>query len=104
MLIVTSETVPDREVVTVHGLAQGSTIRAKHLGRDIGAGLKNLGGGELKGYSELMALSRSQAVERLAEHAESMGANAVVAVRFTTSDLAGGAAEVYAYGTAVTLA
>lgn len=104
MLIVTSDTVPGREITTVHGLAQGSTIRAKHVGRDIGATLKNLVGGELKGYSELMAQSRNEAVERLVEHAESMGANAIVAVRFTTSDLAGGAAEVYAYGTAVTVA
>ncbi|MCP3857328.1 MAG: YbjQ family protein [Actinomycetia bacterium] len=104
MLIVTSEHLPGCEITAVHGLAQGSTIRAKHLGRDIGAGLKNLVGGELKGYSELMEQSRNEAIERMTEHAASMGANAIIAARFTTSELAGGAAEVYAYGTAVTIA
>jgi uncharacterized protein YbjQ (UPF0145 family) len=83
------------------GLVSGSTIRAKHLGRDLMAGLKNLVGGELKGYTQLLQESRRQAMDRLIEQARQFGANAIVNIRFSTSSVAQGAAELYAYGTAV---
>ncbi len=101
MIVVNTETIPGHEIVEVKGLVQGNTIRAKHLGRDITASLKNLVGGELKQYTELLTESRRQAVERMIEQARQLGANAVVNVRFTTSSIAAGAAELYAYGTAV---
>lgn len=102
VFIVTNiETVPGREIVEHFGLVAGSTIRAKHLGRDIMAGLKNLVGGELKGYTELLQDSRKQAMDRMKEEARKLGANAVVNVRFSTSAVAQGAAELYVYGTAV---
>ena len=101
MIIVNTEQVTGYRITEVKGLVQGNTIRAKHLGRDIGAGLKNLVGGELKGYTELLSESRQEATARMEEMAAAMGANAVVNVRFTTSSVASGAAELYAYGTAV---
>jgi uncharacterized protein YbjQ (UPF0145 family) len=101
MLVVNTEDIPGYSVVEVKGLVQGSTIRAKHLGRDIAAGLKNIVGGELKGYTELLTESRRQATERMLGQAEQLGANAVVNVRFTTSSVTQGAAELFAYGTAV---
>ena len=94
----------DQDIVELKGLVQGNTIRAKHVGRDIGAGLKNLVGGELKAYTELMAEARREAVDRMLAQAVALGANAVVNVRFTTSQVANGAAELYAYGTAVVAA
>jgi uncharacterized protein YbjQ (UPF0145 family) len=104
MIIVNTETVPGKEITAFHGLVQGNTIRAKHVGRDIGAALKNLVGGELQAYTQLLSEARQQALDRMIAEAEGMGANAVVNVRFTTSSIAGGAAELYAYGTAVTVA
>jgi uncharacterized protein YbjQ (UPF0145 family) len=104
MIIVNTETIPGHRVVELVGLVQGNTIRAKHLGRDIGAGLKNLVGGELRAYTELMTEARREAMERMVAQARELGANAIVNVRFTTSQVAGGAAELYAYGTAVTVA
>lgn len=101
MIVVNTETVPGYTITEVKGLVQGNTIRAKHLGRDIGAGLKNLVGGELRGYTELLTESRREALERMLRQASELGANAVVNVRFTTSSVAAGAAELYAYGTAV---
>lgn len=101
MIVVNTETIPGHEIVAVKGLVQGNTIRAKHLGRDIGAGLKNLVGGELTGYTELLTESRREALDRMLGQARQLGANAVVNVRFTTSSVAAGAAELYAYGTAV---
>ncbi|NNC42612.1 MAG: YbjQ family protein [Acidimicrobiia bacterium] len=101
MLVVNTETIPGHEIVEIKGLVQGNTIRAKHLGRDIGAGLKNLVGGELTGYTELLTEARRQALQRMLDQATQLGANAVVNVRFTTSSVASGAAEMYAYGTAV---
>jgi uncharacterized protein YbjQ (UPF0145 family) len=98
------ETVPGREIVAWKGLVQGNTVRAKHVGRDIMAGLKNIVGGELRGYTELLEDARSQAMERMVEQARSLGANAVVNVRFSTSSVSQGASELYAYGTAVVLA
>jgi uncharacterized protein YbjQ (UPF0145 family) len=101
MVITNIETVPGKTIVEHFGLVSGSTIRAKHVGRDLMAGLKNLVGGELKGYTQLLHESRQQAVERMIEQAQQLGANAVVNVRFSTSSVAQGAAELYAYGTAV---
>ena len=101
MIITNIESVPGRTVVEHYGLVQGSTIRAKHIGRDFMAGLKNIVGGELAGYTELLQESRSQAVERMVEQARALGANAVVNVRFSTASITQGAAEILAYGTAV---
>ena len=101
MIITNIETVPGKTIVEHFGLVSGSTIRAKHIGRDIMASLKNLVGGELKGYTQLLQESRNQAIDRMIEHACQMGANAIVNVRFSTSSIAQGAAELYAYGTAV---
>ncbi|MGE3180664.1 MAG: YbjQ family protein [Phycisphaerae bacterium] len=103
MVIVNTETVPGHAIREVKVLVQGKTIRAKHVGRDIAAGLKNLVGGELKGYTELLTEARRQAVERMMSQAQQLGANAIVNVRFTTSAVTQGAAELYAYGTAVVL-
>jgi Uncharacterized conserved protein len=101
MLISNMETVPGREIVKQLGLVQGSTVRAKHVGRDIMAGFKNIVGGELVGYTELMSEARDEATQRMIKQAESIGANAVLNVRFATSSVAQGAAELFAYGTAV---
>ncbi|MDX1682819.1 MAG: heavy metal-binding domain-containing protein [Phycisphaeraceae bacterium] len=103
MIIVNTEEVPGRPIKEVLGIVQGNTIRAKHFGRDIAASFKNLVGGELKGYTELLTEARRQALERMIAQAEQLGAEAVVNVRFTTSAVAQGAAELYAYGTAVRL-
>ena len=103
MIVVNTETIPGYTIRETKGLVQGNTIRAKHLGRDITASLKNLVGGELTQYTELLTESRRQAVDRMIQQAQELGANAVVNVRFTTSSIAAGAAELYAYGTAVTI-
>ena len=95
------ETIPGKRIVAFHGVVTGNTVRAKHIGRDLMAGLKNIVGGELKGYTELLQDSRREATERMVEQASSMGANAVVNVRFATSSISQGAAELFAYGTAV---
>ena len=95
------ETVPGRRIVEFYGIVTGNTVRAKHIGRDIMAGLKNVVGGELKGYTELLQDSRTEATERMVAQATSMGANAIVNVRFATSSIAQGASELFAYGTAV---
>ncbi len=103
MIVVNTETIPGHNILEVRGLVQGNTIRAKHFGRDIAAGLKNLVGGELKGYTELLTEARRQAIERMLSQADQLGANAIVNVRFTTSAVTQGAAELYAYGTAVVI-
>jgi uncharacterized protein YbjQ (UPF0145 family) len=103
MIVSTTEQVPGHVLVEVLGVVSGSTVRAKHLGRDIMAGLKNIVGGELKGYTELLSESRSMALDRMTEEARRLGADAVVQVRLATSTLAQGAAELLAYGTAVRL-
>jgi len=95
------ESIPGKRIVEFYGVVTGNTVRAKHIGRDIMAGLKNVVGGELKGYTELLQDSRREATERMVEQAKSMGANAVVNVRFATSSISQGAAELFAYGTAV---
>jgi uncharacterized protein YbjQ (UPF0145 family) len=101
MILTNVETVPGRAIVEHYGLVQGSTIRAKHIGRDIMASLKNFVGGELKGYTQLMREARDEATERMVAQAEQLGANAIVNVRYATSSVAQGAAELFAYGTAV---
>ena len=103
MIIVNTETIPGMVVKQMKGLVQGNTIRAKHVGRDMAAGLKNIVGGELKGYTELLQETRDEAIERMKAQARQMGANAIVNVRFSTSSVAAGAAEIYVYGTAVTV-
>jgi uncharacterized protein YbjQ (UPF0145 family) len=95
------ESVPGKTIREFYGVVTGSTVRAKHIGRDIMAGFKNIIGGELKGYTELLREAREEALKRMVEEAESMGANAVVNIRFSTSSVAQGAAELFAYGTAV---
>ena len=101
MIISNTENVPGRTIQRFFGVVSGSTVRTKHIGRDIMASLKNIFGGELKGYTELLKESREDALQRMVAEAESMGANAVVNVRFSTSSVAQGAAELFAYGTAV---
>jgi len=97
MLISNMEVVPGKKIVKHLGLVQGSTVRAKHAGRDFMAGLKNIFGGELRGYTELLTESRDEAMERLQEQAEAIGANAIVNVRFSTSSIAAGASEIFVY-------
>jgi uncharacterized protein YbjQ (UPF0145 family) len=101
IILTNIEEVPGKRVVEHFGLVSGSTIRAKHVGRDLMASLKNLVGGELKGYTQLLSESRDQASRRMIRQALDLGANAVINVRFSTSSVAQGAAELYAYGTAV---
>ena len=101
MILSNTETVPGRTIREFYGVVTGSTVRAKHIGRDLMAGLKNIVGGELKGYTELLQEARTEATERMVSQAKSVGANAVVNVRFATSSIAAGAAELFAYGTAV---
>lgn len=95
------ETIPGKSIESVKGLVQGSSVRSKHVGRDIMAGIKNVFGGELKGYTELLNESREEATQRMIQAAQALGANAIVNVRFSTSSIASGAAEIFAYGTAV---
>ena len=101
MTLTNLESVPGRSIVEHYGLVQGSTIRAKHVGRDLMAGLKNIVGGELKGYTELMREARQQATDRMVEQAGELGANAIINIRYTTTSVSQGAAEMQAYGTAV---
>ena len=101
MIVTNTETIAGYQITEIKGLVQGNTVRAKHAGRDIAASLKNIVGGELKGYTELLTESRRQALERMLGQAQQLGANAIVNVRFTTSAVTAGAAELYAYGTAV---
>lgn len=103
MLISNIEVIPGKRITQHLGMVQGNTVRAKHAGRDIMAGLKNIFGGELKGYTELLTEAREEAVARMVQQAQSLGANAVINVRFSTSSVAAGAAELFAYGTAVVM-
>ena len=103
MLIVNTPTVPNKEIKEVHGLARGNAVRARNVGRDIFAGLKNIVGGEIYEYTKLQADSREQALQRLVDDAERMGANAVINLRFTTTMVMQGCSEMLAYGTAVTV-
>lgn len=103
MLISNLEILPGRTIVRHLGLVQGSSVRSKHVGRDIAATFKNLIGGELRGYTELLTDSRDEATERMLEQARAVGANAVLNIRYSTSSIAAGAAEIFVYGTAVVL-
>ncbi len=103
MELTNTESIPGKSIVSCHGVVSGSTVRAKHAGRDIMASVKNIFGGELKGYTELLEESRNEAVERMKNQAKQLGANGIVNVRFSTSSVAAGASEIYVYGTAVTV-
>ena len=103
MLITTTDFIPGREIIEVLDIARGSTVRARNLGRDIFAGLKNLVGGEIEEYTRLMADSREQAIDRMIADGEEIGADAIINVRFTTAAVMQGASEILAYGTAVRL-
>ena len=101
MLVTTSETIANKKIVKTLGLVRGNTVRARHIGRDIMAGLRNIVGGEVHEYAKLVAESREQSLDRMVQEAAELGANAVIASRFTTSVLMGGSAELLAIGTAV---
>lgn len=101
MIVVTTDSIPGRRVVKTLGLVKGNTIRARHVGKDILASLKGIVGGEITEYTKMVAESREQSLDRLVEEAESLGANAVVGLRFTTASMMQGAAELLAYGTAL---
>jgi len=101
MIVVTSETIAGKKVVKTLGLVRGNTVRARHIGKDIMAGFRNIVGGEVHEYAKLMAESREQTLDRMVAEAYTLGANAVIATRFTTSVMMGGAAELLAVGTAV---
>jgi uncharacterized protein YbjQ (UPF0145 family) len=101
MIITNIDQVPGRAIIEELGLVQGSTVRGKHIGKDIGAFFKGLVGGEIKGYSELLVEGREEAIERMTNNAKLLSADAVVNVRMTTSSITGGAVEIMAYGTAV---
>lgn len=101
MIVVTTETVPGKDIVETLGIVRGNTVRARHIGKDILATLRNIVGGEVHEYAKLISESREQALDRMIAEAESLGANAVVSTRFTTSMMMGGAAELLAVGTAV---
>ena len=101
MIVVTSETIANKRIVRTLGLVRGNTIRARHIGKDILAGLRNIVGGEVHEYAKLIAESREQSLDRMVDEAAALGANAIVATRFTTSVMMGGAAELLAIGTAV---
>lgn len=101
MIITTTREIPGKKVVRALGLVSGNIVRSRNIGRDVLAGLRNIVGGEIKEYTELMSMSRRDAVKRMAEEAERLGANAVVEVRFITAQVAAAAAEILAYGTAV---
>ena len=101
MIVVTSETIANKRIVRTLGLVRGNTVRARHIGKDIMAGLRNIVGGEVHEYAKLIGESREQSIDRMVAEAEELGANAIIATRFTTSVMMGGAAELLAVGTAV---
>jgi len=101
MILTNIESIPGKTITKHFGLVSGSTVRAKHIGKDFLAGLKNIVGGELSAYTELLQESRRQATQRMIVEAEELGANAVINIRFATSSVAQGASEIYVYGTAV---
>ena len=101
MIVVTTDYIPGKKIVEAVGLVRGNTIRARHVGRDILAGLKNIVGGEIEDYTKMIAESREQCLDRMVEEAKALGADAIINVRFATSSMMQGAAELLAYGTAV---
>ena len=103
MIVTTTQDIPGREITEILGLARGNSVRARHAGRDIMAGLRNIVGGEISEYAKLQAETREMATRRMIQFAESLGADAVVGIRYTTSMITSGASEILAYGTAVKL-
>ncbi len=103
MFLVTTEAVEGRQIEQILGLVRGNTIRARHIGRDVMAGLRNIVGGEIKEYTRMLSQARDEAISRMVKEAEALGATAVLGMRFTTSQTMSGAAEILAYGTAVRL-
>lgn len=103
MIITTTDSIPNKEIAEIKGIARGSTVRARNLGRDIFAALKNVVGGEIEEYTKLQAQAREQAIQRMTNDANKLGADALINVRFTTSMIMQGASEILAYGTAVKL-
>lgn len=103
MLLLTTDVIPGHRITAVHGLVRGNCVRAKHVGRDIGAGLKSLVGGELSGYSELMEESRKEAIVRMIAEADKKGADAILGIRITSANIMSGTAEILVYGTAVSM-
>lgn len=103
MLIVTTDNIPGKEIIEVKGLVRGSTIRSKHLGKDISAAFKNLAGGELNSYNEMLVEARQIAIGRMVEDAKAQGANAIIGMRLMSSSVMSGAAEMVAYGTGVVI-
>ena len=101
MIITTSHVIADKKITKTLGLVRGNTIRARHVGKDIKAAFRHIIGGEITEYTKLMGESREQAIDRMVQQAQALGANAIVAVNFSTSMIMGGAAEILAYGTAV---
>ena len=103
IILSTTDFIPNRDIIEILGIARGSTVRARNIGRDIFAGLKNIVGGEIEEYTKLQAQSREQAIQRVEEDAQKLGADAVINIRITTSVIMQGAAEILVYGTAVKL-
>ena len=103
MIITTTETIPNKEIEEILGISRGSTVRARNIGRDIFAGIKNIVGGEISEYTRLQAISREEAIQRMTDDAKNMGADAIINVRLTTAMIMQGTAEILAYGTAVKL-
>jgi uncharacterized protein YbjQ (UPF0145 family) len=103
MIVVTTDKIEGKQIVKTLGLVRGSTIRARHIGHDVMAGLRNIVGGEITDYTKMLAESREQAIQRMVQEAEGMGANAIVGTRFVTSMVMSGASELLAYGTAVVI-
>ena len=103
MILSNTESIPKREIIEIVGIARGSTVRARNVGRDIFAGLKNIVGGEITEYTKLQAQSREQAIQRMIDDAKTLNADAIINIRFTTSMVMQGASEILAYGTAVKL-
>jgi uncharacterized protein YbjQ (UPF0145 family) len=101
VILCSTDTIPGKKIVNVLGLVRGNTIRARHMGRDVMAAFKHMAGGEISDYTKMMAETREQALDRLSEDAESLGGNAIVGLRFTTTSMMQGAAEFLVYGTAV---
>ena len=101
MIVATTDSIPGKNIVKTLGMVRGNTVRARHVGKDIMAGFRNIVGGEVNEYTKLLAEAREQSVQRMVEGAEELGGNAVVGVRFITAGIMGGAAEIVAYGTAV---
>jgi uncharacterized protein YbjQ (UPF0145 family) len=103
MIISTTENIPGMKVVNIHGIVKGNAVRARHMGKDVLAVLRNVVGGEIREYTKMLAETREQALDRMKDEAKKLGANGIISVRFITAEIMSGAAELLAYGTAVTI-